>query len=125
MITQRNAPIVFLAFCIFVAFGGMLLTEKCSAGDSAHEIDRLLALPDKKIDVGIAALTLAKEMYPDLDVRAYSAKIDKMVEGAKVLTKGKQILITESAHGIRTSIKRSAYSTIFPTPIPRKQATGI
>ena len=89
MITQRNAPIVFLAFCVFVVFGGMLLPEKCSAGDSAHEIDRLLALPDKKIDVGIAALTLAKEMYPDLDVRAYSAKIDKMVEGAKVLTKGK------------------------------------
>lgn len=55
-------------------------------GASAGDIDDLLSLPEKKIDIGIAALTLAKEVYPELDVAQYSAKLDQLVKGAKALT---------------------------------------
>lgn len=51
-------------------------------------IEQLAALPENKIDIGIAALTLAREIYPDLDVRSYSAKIDRMVEKVRSFTRG-------------------------------------
>lgn len=56
----------------------------------ASDIDRLLELPESKIDIGIAALTLAKEFYPDLDISAYSTKIDVLVEKARLLARGTQ-----------------------------------
>ena len=55
----------------------------------ASEVDKLLEMSEKKIDIGIVALTLAKEVYPDLDVKAYSAKIDKLVKKIKDFTEGK------------------------------------
>jgi regulator of sirC expression with transglutaminase-like and TPR domain len=57
--------------------------------DFTIEIERLLALPEERIDIGISALTIAKEIYPDLDVKVYSAKIDKMVGEARIITKGR------------------------------------
>lgn len=73
-----------LIFIFFLAL--MSRTVQATAGD----IDRLLELPEEKIDIGIAALTFAKEVYPDLDIKAYSAKIDKMVKEVKILTKGRK-----------------------------------
>lgn len=56
----------------------------------ASEIDKLLALPEDKIDIGIAALTLAKKFYPNLDVAAYSGKINDLAEKARWLARGTQ-----------------------------------
>jgi regulator of sirC expression with transglutaminase-like and TPR domain len=47
------------------------------------DIQRVLALPEDQIDTGLAALTFAKEIYPDIDVAAYSAKIDDMANDAR------------------------------------------
>jgi len=58
------------------------------AVDFEEEINRLCNLPEDKIDIAIVSLTLAKELYPDLDIENYSAKVDEMVQGAKTLTKG-------------------------------------
>lgn len=44
------------------------------------DIQKQLELPENKIDIGLAALTFAKEFYPNLDVSAYSKKIDLLVE---------------------------------------------
>lgn len=54
------------------------------------EIQRLLALPEDKIDIGIAALTFAKEIYPNLDITAYSRKIDDLADKVKKLANGTQ-----------------------------------
>jgi hypothetical protein len=56
----------------------------------ASDIDRVLALPEEKIDIGIAALTFAKEFYPSLDVAAYSRKIDQLANQVRVLAQGTQ-----------------------------------
>jgi len=73
---------VQIAFCSFL----MIASQSCSA--TASDIDRLFDLPEKKIDVGIAALILAKELHPDLDIPAYSKKIDILALKAVQLGKG-------------------------------------
>jgi len=52
------------------------------------EIKNLSALPENKIDIGYAALILAKEIFPQINVAAYSAKIDEIVIGVKKITTG-------------------------------------
>ncbi len=47
------------------------------------EVEKILALPEDKIDVGRAALTFAKEPFPNIDVESYSRKIDDLVEKIK------------------------------------------
>ncbi len=46
--------------------------------DDTGYMELLMALPEEEIDIGLAALRLAKEIYPDLDVPAYSKKIDDL-----------------------------------------------
>ncbi|MBI3378035.1 MAG: hypothetical protein HY035_06520 [Nitrospirae bacterium] len=58
------------------------------AADKNYSVESLFNLPEEKIDIGIAGLILAKEIYPDIDIKAYSAKIDEMANGARILTKG-------------------------------------
>jgi regulator of sirC expression with transglutaminase-like and TPR domain len=43
-------------------------------------IQKQLDLPEQKIDIGIAALTFAKEIYPDINVAEYSGRIDQLVK---------------------------------------------
>jgi regulator of sirC expression with transglutaminase-like and TPR domain len=75
---------------LYVCFAATALPLSHSfAAGFVNDIDRLLALPERRIDIGIAALTLAKEVYPSLDVNAYSAKIDRMVEEARIITRGR------------------------------------
>ncbi|MEO5670689.1 MAG: transglutaminase family protein [Ramlibacter sp.] len=47
------------------------------------DVQRQLQLPENKIDTGVAALTFGKEVYPHIDVQAYSRKIDDMVSEAR------------------------------------------
>ncbi len=46
----------------------------------AETIDELLALPDEEIEVGLGALLIGKEYDPQLDVRKYLRKLDKMAD---------------------------------------------
>ncbi len=52
------------------------------------DIEKLLVLPENQIDVGMVALTLAKEVYSNLDVAAYSRKIDVLADKVKQLANG-------------------------------------
>jgi len=44
------------------------------------EVRRFLNIPEEKIDVGAAALVFAKEIYPDLALHVYSARLDALAE---------------------------------------------
>lgn len=81
MRTLTLKPLALLAILFALAIQGSAI-----AGD----IDKLLALPEERIDIGIAALTLAKEFYPTLDVPAYSSKIDALADKVRWLAKGTQ-----------------------------------
>ena len=51
-------------------------------------IQKQLKLSEDKIDIGLAALTFAKEFYPHLDIAAYSKRIDLIADKARQLAKG-------------------------------------
>src|SRR5262245_2470712 len=61
-----------------------------SFGQCSASVQDLLKLSEDKIDVGIVALALAKEIYTDIDVAAYSAKIDALADQVRRLAKGTQ-----------------------------------
>lgn len=48
-------------------------------------VEKLLALPEDKIDIGTAAFTLAKEVYPDVDIAAYSQRLDDLAQKVRQL----------------------------------------
>ncbi len=48
-------------------------------------IQRQLKLPEDKIDIGLAALTFAKEFYPNLDIAAYSQRLDRIADKVRQL----------------------------------------
>jgi len=69
--------------------------SQAAQGPSAPSLDQiaestqhLLNMPEDKIDVGIIALELAKEIYPDIDIASYSAKIDALAGQVRRLAKG-------------------------------------
>jgi regulator of sirC expression with transglutaminase-like and TPR domain len=51
-------------------------------------IQQQLNLPEDQIDIGLAALTFAKEFYPNLDIAAYSRRIDLIADKARQLAQG-------------------------------------
>lgn len=73
-----------------VLFIGLFMTLSVHRTATASEIEKLLTLPENKVDVGIVALTLAKEFYPNLDVAAYSSRIDLLAEKVRRLARGTQ-----------------------------------
>src|SRR5262245_40055805 len=58
--------------------------------DGSGYVEKLTRLPENKIDIGLVALNLAKEFHPDLDVPAYSRKIDDLAEKIRRQTGGSQ-----------------------------------
>ena len=76
------------------AFMYLFVSAVCHAGDvlpvlgPKTEVGRLLRLNENEIDVGIAALTMAKEIYPKLDIAEYSRKIDAIVDKVSRLAAG-------------------------------------
>ena len=72
--------------CIFIA--AIILFPCPSLAALPAEIKNLSTLPENKIDIGRAALILAKEIFPQINIAAYSAKIDEIVVGVKKITKG-------------------------------------
>ncbi len=82
MNTLTRQPLAFLIVLLLA-----LVAQRVAV---AGDIDKLLALPEEKIDIGITALTLAKEIYPNLDVAAYSDKIDILAAKVHWLAQGTQ-----------------------------------
>lgn len=70
------------AWCVL-----LILTSRPACADTllSPEIEKILALPEDQIDVGIAALTFAKQVYPDIDIQAYSRQIDELADEVKAL----------------------------------------
>lgn len=85
-----------LSYCALGYFLAGVLATECSAGQIelavklSPAIEQQLSLPENKIDVAPAALVFAKEFYPDIDPKAYSARIDALVAEAKRLANGSQ-----------------------------------
>jgi len=77
---------VWIKFVVLISLGAIglvvyfSLLKKGSAPLKAQTIDEMLALPDEEIDVGLGALLIGKEYDPDLDVRRYLKKLDKMAD---------------------------------------------
>lgn len=50
------------------------------------EIEAVLALPEDKIDIGLAALTFAHDAYPnDTDIQGYSKRIDEIADKVRAI----------------------------------------
>jgi len=86
-----------LGYCVLGLFFATVLAAKCAAASEIElavklspEIERQLSLPENKIDVANAALVFAKEFYPGIDPKDYSARIDALVAEAKRLANGSQ-----------------------------------
>ena len=62
--------------------GCVLLGFSVSAFASDADIAKLFDFPEDKMDIGMAALMLAKEVDPATDIPAYSRKIDELVQRA-------------------------------------------
>lgn len=88
-VNSYRTKVQFLIFniCFSIAVLFPFLPSSYAA-DTEKEIDKLLSLPEKDIDIGIAALTIATGIYPELDIKAYSEKIDAMVTAARLVAKG-------------------------------------
>ncbi len=85
MLAQSNAKkLLLMGICLLAVI--LLQSRTAIAADFEKEIDALLSLPEEKIDIGIAALTLAKEIYPEIDIDVYSALIDYEVGRARTMT---------------------------------------
>ena len=56
--------------------------------DYAKVPKSLAEIPEEKLDIARAALTLEREIWPDLDIEEYSQKIDLMVSQIAALTRG-------------------------------------
>jgi len=67
----------------FAAIGLLAQTHALGQTPVSRETELLLRSPESKLDVGIAALTLAKEVYPDLHIPYYSKKIDLLASQAQ------------------------------------------
>ncbi len=66
-----NKLIIFL-ICVVSCSG---FTQQKYTGQTIEEI---LTLPEEEIDLGLAVLLLAKEVYPDIDINNYLNLLDRM-----------------------------------------------
>lgn len=74
------------SICILV--GTVLLWVPLAFAETQLDVKALSELHETEINVGIAALVLAKEIFPEIDVEVYSIKIDEIVSEVKKLTRG-------------------------------------
>lgn len=84
-----------------------LVAPTLGFAQSVHpDTARLLRTPEEKLDVGFAALILAREVYPKLDVAAYSKKIDGLAAQA-------QEFIARHGRGDPDSVIRALNSFLY------------
>jgi hypothetical protein len=77
---------------ISAVLAGVLVSASALVGAQdkriSAAIQRQLDLPEQRIDIGVAALTFAKEVYPALDIDAYSRKLDVLAQKVRFLARG-------------------------------------
>ncbi len=74
---------------LFLILPALFFSNPAKATEQINPtIAKLAALPEAEIDIGKAALILAKDVFPDLDIQAYSVKIDQIVTAVRSLTQG-------------------------------------
>ena len=79
---------VFLRRTMVVLIAATSLHAGATDRFISPSVQEQLALPEQEIDVGLAALTIAKEAYPDLDIKTYSAKLDELADKTRWLARG-------------------------------------
>jgi len=77
--------IMIVVLSVSVLFASRMSSRKFSI---AAYIDQLMTLPEDQIDIGLVSLNLSKEFYPDLNIEAYSKKIDQLAQKVNVETRG-------------------------------------
>src|ERR1035441_5782093 len=78
----RTLSVVLLSALLILAGPPAKADEQAVPDD----IEKILALPEDKIDIGIAALTFAHDAFPDdTAIQAFSKKIDHLVEEVRAL----------------------------------------
>ncbi len=83
---RQSGAVLFAGAASFVVAVGGSEVQAAIGSDAKYitpEVRQILALPEDKIDTGVAALTIAKEVYPKINVAAYSAQIDQLAMDAK------------------------------------------
>jgi regulator of sirC expression with transglutaminase-like and TPR domain len=68
------------------------------ASEARRALNSILSLPDDAIDLGQAALLIAREEYPDLEVGKYLARLDEMAGTVKAGLRGGEVFTTQIAH---------------------------
>lgn len=68
-----------------LSVGACLLAHAVAPSPFSIPVKRLLDLREVQIDTGTAALTLGQEVYPQIDVAAYSHRINLMVSDARLV----------------------------------------
>lgn len=113
---------IVLVACIFGANHAVLAADHLLIPPA---IQKQLQLPEEKIDIGIAALTFAREFYPKLDITAYSKRIDLIANKVRLLAQNTPdpetrirvlntvIHLTESFRYDRTPFARSRQDYYF------------
>ncbi len=74
-----------LVVCVFGLFNTATAADPHTI---SPPIQKQLQLRENQIDIGLAALTFAKEFYPHLDIAAYSKRIDLIADKARQLAQG-------------------------------------
>jgi len=65
-----------------------ILVTHSFAAVKYKSVESLFTLPENQIDIGKASLTLAEELFPVINIKAYAKKIDELVDGVRNLANG-------------------------------------
>lgn len=77
---------ILVALILLLAMPAVAEPRSASADKLPPDIERELALPEDKIDIGEAALIFAREIFPDqVDVIADSVELDRLADEARQL----------------------------------------
>lgn len=76
--------------CALIAFIPAPASAQVAGKDKffSPAVAQQLQLSEEQIDVGLAALTLAREVYPELNIEAYSRRLDELAEKVRMLARG-------------------------------------
>jgi len=75
---ERLLVKAFVGVGLFLGFLSFMGCERGGVPSDTTVIDRFAILPDEKIDVGLASLQMEKQLFPKINVEAYSEKIDEI-----------------------------------------------
>lgn len=74
----------------------LLLLFASAIANPIDEIQEYLERDERDIDIGIAALILSKEAYPNIDINAYSKLIDQMVKVSSAIESNEKPLFKDA-----------------------------